>query len=64
VAVVVAAPILEGLWLDIRVLVVAEIGILVLGLVVASLRTLPGRCSSRYARSPPATSTCSAACRC
>jgi len=35
-------PILEGLWLNIRVLVVAEIGILVLGLVIASLRTLRG----------------------
>ncbi len=34
--------ILEGLWLNIRVLVVAEIGILVLGLVIASLRTLSG----------------------
>jgi polar amino acid transport system permease protein len=34
--------ILEGLWLNIRVLVVAEIGILVLGLVIAVLRTLRG----------------------
>lgn len=34
--------ILSGLWLNIRVLVVAEIGILVLGLLVASLRTLRG----------------------
>lgn len=34
--------ILEGLWLNIRVLVVAEIGILVLGLLVAALRTLRG----------------------
>ncbi|MBC8090962.1 MAG: amino acid ABC transporter permease [Pseudonocardia sp.] len=35
-------PILAGLWLNIRVLVVAEIGILVLGLGVALLRTLRG----------------------
>ena len=34
--------VLEGLWLNIRVLVVAEIGILVLGLAIASLRTLRG----------------------
>lgn len=34
--------ILEGLWLNIRVLVVAEIGILVLGLAIATLRTLQG----------------------
>lgn len=32
----------EGLWLNVRVLVVAEIGILVLGLAVAVLRTLRG----------------------
>lgn len=35
-------PILAGLWLNIRVLVVAEIGILVLGLGIALLRTLRG----------------------
>lgn len=34
--------ILAGLWLNIRVLVVAEIGILVVGLAVALLRTLRG----------------------
>ncbi|MDT7554242.1 MAG: polar amino acid transport system permease protein [Pseudonocardiales bacterium] len=34
--------VLEGLWLNIRVLVVAEIGILVLGLLIATLRTLRG----------------------
>ena len=34
--------VLEGLWLNVRVLVVAEIGILVLGLAIASLRTLRG----------------------
>ncbi len=34
--------ILLGLWLNIRVLVVAEIGILVLGLLIAVLRTLRG----------------------
>jgi polar amino acid transport system permease protein len=34
--------ILDGLWLNVRVLVVAEIGILVLGLLIASLRTLSG----------------------
>jgi polar amino acid transport system permease protein len=34
--------VLDGLWLNIRVLVVAEIGILVLGLVIAVLRTLRG----------------------
>ena len=34
--------ILQGLWLNIRVLVVAEIGILVLGLAIATLRTLQG----------------------
>jgi polar amino acid transport system permease protein len=34
--------ILRGLWLNIRVLVVAEIGILVLGLTIAVLRTLRG----------------------
>jgi polar amino acid transport system permease protein len=32
----------EGLWLNLRVLVVAEIGILILGLAIASLRTLRG----------------------
>ena len=32
----------EGLWLNLRVLVVAEVGILVLGLAIASLRTLRG----------------------
>ena len=34
--------VLEGLWLNVRVLVVAEIGILVLGLLIATLRTLRG----------------------
>lgn len=34
--------VLSGLWLNIRVLVVAEIGILVLGLLIALLRTLRG----------------------
>jgi polar amino acid transport system permease protein len=34
--------VLAGLWLNLRVLVVAEIGILVLGLVIAFLRTLRG----------------------
>lgn len=34
--------VLDGLWLNIRVLVVAEIGILVLGLVIAAARTLRG----------------------
>ncbi len=35
-------PVLAGLWLNIRVLIVAEIGILVVGLAVAMLRTLRG----------------------
>jgi polar amino acid transport system permease protein len=35
-------PVLAGLWLNVRVLVVAEIGILVLGLLIAVLRTLRG----------------------
>ena len=34
--------VLAGLWLNLRVLVVAEIGILVLGLLIAFLRTLRG----------------------
>ncbi|WP_232660973.1 amino acid ABC transporter permease [Pseudonocardia sp. TRM90224] len=34
--------VLEGLWLNVRVLVVAELGILVLGLLIAVLRTLRG----------------------
>jgi len=34
--------VLAGLWLNVRVLVVAEIGILVLGLAIAFLRTLRG----------------------
>jgi polar amino acid transport system permease protein len=34
--------ILDGLWLNLRVLVVAEAGVLVLGLVIALLRTLRG----------------------
>jgi polar amino acid transport system permease protein len=34
--------ILRGLWLNIRVLVVAEVGILVLGLAIAVMRTLRG----------------------
>ena len=34
--------VLEGLWLNVRVLVVAEFGILVLGLGIAFLRTLRG----------------------
>jgi len=34
--------VLSGLWLNIRVLIVAEIGILVLGLAIALLRTLRG----------------------
>ncbi|GAA2573086.1 amino acid ABC transporter permease [Pseudonocardia hydrocarbonoxydans] len=34
--------VLTGLWLNIRVLVVAEIGILILGLAIALLRTLRG----------------------
>ncbi len=34
--------VLEGLWLNLRVLVIAEIGVLVLGLLVAVLRTLRG----------------------
>jgi polar amino acid transport system permease protein len=35
-------PVLEGMWLNIRVLVVSEVCILVLALVVAGLRTLQG----------------------
>ncbi|MGE3288417.1 MAG: amino acid ABC transporter permease [Pseudonocardia sp.] len=34
--------ILEGLWLNLRVLVVAELGVLVVGLAIAALRTLRG----------------------
>jgi polar amino acid transport system permease protein len=34
--------VLDGLWLNIRVLVVAEIGVLLLGLLIAVLRTLRG----------------------
>jgi polar amino acid transport system permease protein len=34
--------VLQGLWLNLRVLVVAEIGVLVLGLTIAMLRTLRG----------------------
>lgn len=34
--------ILEGLWLNVRVLVVTEIGVLALGLLIAVLRTLRG----------------------
>ncbi|OLS99373.1 ABC transporter permease [Pseudonocardia sp. CNS-004] len=34
--------ILSGLWLNVRVLVVAEIGVLLLGLLIAVLRTLRG----------------------
>jgi polar amino acid transport system permease protein len=34
--------VLSGLWLNVRVLVVAEVGILVLGLLIAVLRTLRG----------------------
>ncbi len=34
--------VLAGLWLNVRVLVVAELGVLVLGLLVAVLRTLRG----------------------
>jgi polar amino acid transport system permease protein len=34
--------VLDGLWLNVRVLVVAEIAILVVGLLVAALRTLRG----------------------
>jgi polar amino acid transport system permease protein len=34
--------ILSGLWLNVRVLVIAEIGILIFGLLIAALRTLRG----------------------
>ncbi|MGD9528021.1 MAG: amino acid ABC transporter permease [Pseudonocardia sp.] len=34
--------ILDGLWLNLRVLVVAEIGVLVVGLAIAGMRTLRG----------------------
>ncbi|MGI5126880.1 amino acid ABC transporter permease [Pseudonocardia sp. CA-107938] len=34
--------VLEGLWLNLRVLVVAEVGVLLVGLVIAVLRTLRG----------------------
>jgi polar amino acid transport system permease protein len=34
--------VLAGLWLNVRVLVVAELGVLVVGLLIASLRTLRG----------------------
>jgi polar amino acid transport system permease protein len=34
--------VLQGLWLNLRVLVVAEVGVLVLGLTIAMLRTLRG----------------------
>jgi polar amino acid transport system permease protein len=34
--------VLQGLWLNLRVLVVAEVGVLVLGLTIAVLRTLRG----------------------
>jgi polar amino acid transport system permease protein len=34
--------VLEGLWLNVRVLVVAQIGVLALGLLIAVLRTLRG----------------------
>ena len=56
--------ILQGLWLNLRVLVVCQILILILGLTLAAVRTLRGPVWFPAARAwRPDTSTCSAACR-
>jgi hypothetical protein len=56
--------VLQGLWLNIQVLVVASLGVLVVALLLATLRTAAAdRCSSRSRRSRRGTPTSSAACR-
>jgi polar amino acid transport system permease protein len=54
---------LTGLWLNIRVLAVASVLVVIVGLGLALLRALR-RCGFRSPRWPPATSTSFAACRC
>ena len=56
---------LEGLWLNVRVLVVCQVLILIFGLGLGRrAHVCAARCGFRCARWQPATSTCSAACRC
>ncbi len=52
----------EGLWLNIRLMVVCEIVILVLAMAVALSAPCAGRCSFRCAPRRSSTPTCSAAC--
>ena len=57
--------VLEGLWLNIRVMAICWVLILVLSLTVADRAHAPrARSRSRCASSARRTSTCSAACRC
>lgn len=55
--------VLEGLWLNVRVMAVCAVIIVVVAMLLALARTLRGRRSSRCARSPRGTWTCSAGCR-
>jgi polar amino acid transport system permease protein len=49
--------------LNVKIFLVCEVFILVFALVIAVLRSLPGPCSSRCARSRSSTPTSPAACR-
>ena len=55
---------LDGLWLNVRVLVVCQMLILIVGLGWPRCARCAARCGFRCGRWQPATSTCSAACRC
>ncbi|OCC11040.1 hypothetical protein A3Q37_03158 [Streptomyces sp. PTY087I2] len=55
--------VLEGLWLNLRLLAVCGAAVLVLGLLLAVARTLRARCSSPCVRWPPRTRTSSGGCR-
>ncbi len=55
--------VLSGLWLNIRILLVAEVVVLVVGLALAVARTTRGPLLSRCGRWRPSTPTCSAGSR-
>lgn len=55
--------VLEGLWLNVRLLLICGACVLVLGMLIAVARTLRGRCSSRCACWRPPTRTSSGAFR-
>lgn len=55
--------VLEGLWLNVRLLLICGVAVLVLGMLIAVARTLRGPVFFPCGRWPPPTPTSSAVCR-